>query len=141
ARHLSLAQRHEELGGGHEGRDVDVGATDLDRSTRIAPHAAGKSVRSCELQREDVARRRDLASVEHLDDVELRRDALERRAAQMPAAVAAERMRDVREAALLVDKVDAAIGAEPRRHLVLEVEADELAAGGRDLFAGDPLNA
>ena len=48
---LALAQRDQELLRSHEGRDVDVGAPDLDRPMRIAAHATGKIVRSRELER------------------------------------------------------------------------------------------
>src|SRR6266513_1774754 len=101
--------------------------------------AKRERVLPCELERAHVARRCDLASVEDLDDVELRHDALENRSAEVTAPVAAEGMRNVGQPALLVDEIDAVIGRETRRDLLLEVQADELAVGGRDLFADDDL--
>jgi hypothetical protein len=50
-------------------------------------------------------------------------------------------MRDVRERALLVDEVDAALGGEARRDRSIQVEADELAIGSADLFSDDDLKA
>src|SRR6267378_6293161 len=108
---------------------------------RVAAHPAGKVVRAREFQRADVTRRRDLTSIEHFDDVELRRDALERGPAQVPATVAAEGVRHVRQPTLLVYEIDAAIGCEPRRHFLLEEETHELAIGGRDLLSDDHLKA
>src|SRR5438876_1425833 len=132
SRHLALAERDQELLRPDERRHVDVGPPDFDRAVRIAAHTAGEVVRTREFERPNVARRCDLAGVEHLDDVELWRDALEDRSAKVPPAVAAERVRDVREPALLVDQVDGVIGGKSRRDHLLEVEANELAVGGRD---------
>src|SRR6266550_955092 len=114
------------------------------RSRRPRPFRSTPTVRSragflspCGAAKARCACSHELAADEHLDDVELRRDALEDGSAKMPAAVAAERVRDVRESALLVDQVDALIGGETGRDPLLEVEADELAVGGRDLFSDD----
>src|SRR6267143_318535 len=91
---------------------------DLDRAARITAHAPRQIVRPGELERPHVARRCDLAGVEHLDDVQLRREALEHGPAQMPSAVPAEGMRDVCEPALLVDEIDGVLGGESRRDLL-----------------------
>ena len=115
---LALAKRDEQLLRGREGDDVHVGAADLYRAVRIATHAPREIVRPGELERAHVARRCDLASVEHFDDVQLRRDALECGPAQMPSAVPAEGMRDVCEPALLVDEIDAVLGGKARRDLL-----------------------
>src|SRR6266550_4177700 len=123
SRDLALAEREQELLRRNERLDVDVGPPDLHRAVRIAPHATRERVLPCELERAHVARRCDLASVEDLDDVELRHDALENRSAEVTAPVAAEGMRNVGQPALLVDEIDAVVGRETRRDLLLEVQA------------------
>src|SRR5438093_6908502 len=106
---------------------------------RIAPDPARERVLPCEFERADVARRGYLAGVEHLHDVELRREALERGPVQVAAAVPAEGMRDVREPALVVDEIDRALGSLARRHSRLEVKTDEFTFRGGDLLADDHL--
>src|SRR5256714_14478412 len=106
---------------------------------RVAAHTPRKVVGSGKLERPHVARRGDLASVEALDDVDLRRDLLERDPAEVPSTVPTEWMGDVRQPALSMDEIDGAIGGQSRWNFLFEVETDELAVGGRDFLADDHL--
>src|SRR2546423_6782512 len=106
---------------------------------RVAAHTPRKVVGTGKLERPHVARRGDLASVEDLDDVDLRRDVLERDPAQVPSTVPTEWMGDVCQPALSMDEIDGAIGGQSRWNSLFEVQTDELAVGGRDFLAAHHL--
>src|SRR5919201_1698926 len=137
ARDLSLPKRPQQAFRSGEGRDLDVRAADLDGPVRVAADAAGEVVTTCEIERANVAGRRDLPRVEDLDDVERRSDALEHPVPQVPAAVPAEGVRDVGESALLVDERDRPLSGEAALDPPFEKEPDELSIRRGDLFSDD----
>src|SRR5947209_20457535 len=103
----------------------------------IAAGAAQKTVPLRELEGSTIEDRQRVARVENLENIDVRPDFLQRLSPEPAAAHFVERMRDVRQASLLVDALDRLQGLEAGRNPLFQEEPDDLPLRRLDLFAGN----
>lgn len=134
----ALAERHQQFGGTIEVRHFDVRRSDAFGIVRVGANAGRQVNAVSKLGRGNVVRLVGDLCVEDLDDIELAsyRQRLQHRLPHS-GAQRVERVWGVHQTTLLPDTVDHLRDREDVRNPLSEIQPNQLAGRGADLFADD----